>query len=345
MTVPPVFNVDDLTPDLIDDLREASHTYLSYAYTRAFDQLFTNPDRAILIHRFLIGDVPAELFAHRIREWLLTPWSSTRSLGNGRMEAVAKALAQVRPAIAAIPDTLHLDAANSQQLNEMAEIFETLDDCAGVGPTIASKLLAPLRPALFPIWDNPIATAYGFALSPAGYHQYLNMTRAIASKAREFWRWRSSPLERTLCSNDRLWQPPLAKVIDEWNWIRITRKTPRRIPPEPRGIRPSKQPIKEALRRLLNDIYAERVHIRKLNSGAAVHVNYIADNGWKLQVFNDAGDWDYLESAEDPNGNTLDYEDINSEERIDEPLNSKHWGLSNYSDPDPEFPDDPDVPC
>ena len=108
-------------------------------------------------------------------------------------------------------------------LATMVEAFRQLDNCAGVGPTIASKILAPLRPALFPIWDNPIAKAYGFALNAAGYHQYLNVTQAIACKARGFWH-SDVPLEQYLKPECRRWTAPLAKVIDEWNWIRITRE-------------------------------------------------------------------------------------------------------------------------
>jgi hypothetical protein len=141
--------------------------------------------------------------------------------------------------------------------------------------------------------------------------------------------------------------PPLAKVLDEWNWIRITQGISTTFPPKPRGIRPGKQPIKDALRRLMKEIDAGQVHIRKLNSGASVRVNYVTDNGWKLQVFNDVGDWDYLESAEDPNGNTLDYEDINSDsnDAIEAPVNHLLWGIHAYGDTDPEFPDDPHAEC
>jgi hypothetical protein len=108
----------------------------------------------------------------------------------------------------------------------MVTAFRKLDDCAGVGPTIASKLLSPLRPGLFPMWDNPIADAYGFALNAAGYYQYLHVTQAIARKTRALWRVPAS-LEGYLKPAQRQWTAPLAKVIDEWNWVRITQKIPR----------------------------------------------------------------------------------------------------------------------
>jgi hypothetical protein len=65
--------------------------------------------------------------------------------------------------------------------------------------------------------------AYGFALNGAGYHQYLRVTQAIAQRVRMLWN-QDPPLEQHLKPECRQWIPPLAKVIDEWNWVRITRK-------------------------------------------------------------------------------------------------------------------------
>jgi len=78
------FNVEDLTPDLIGDLREAFQAYCSAGYTVAFDELFTDSERAELLDAFLHGDATADLFAARIREWLLRPWGlAIRQRSNG----------------------------------------------------------------------------------------------------------------------------------------------------------------------------------------------------------------------------------------------------------------------
>lgn len=224
MAIPPVLSLEDVTPGIIGDLRDASAMYCGqYAYTRAFDDLVMVPAKAATIAGFLAGSVAPMHFANCLREWLLKPWHSTRSLGNGRMEAVGNALGNVRLAVAAIPPGLSLEDADHEMFAAMAKVFKQLDDCTGVGPTIASKILAPLRPALFPIWDNAIADAYGFALNAAGYRQYLVASQTIARKARRFW-CPATPLEEHLKPERRQWTAPLAKVIDEWNWIRITCK-------------------------------------------------------------------------------------------------------------------------
>jgi hypothetical protein len=104
--------------------------------------------------------------------------------------------------------------------------------------------------------------------------------------------------------------------------------------------RPGKAPVKERLRQLLADIDAGSVTVRKLNSGAAVHVNFQTSNGWTLTIFNDAGCFDYIDSAEDPSGNELDYEDIAAEEQIERPESADSWGILEYCDVDPQFPDE-----
>lgn len=226
MAIPPVLALDDVTCDVIEDLKDASAIYCGPDYwsmTSKFDDLMLVPERSTTVAGFLAGEIPAIRFGQYLKDWLLKPWSSTRSIGEGRMARLADALAEVRVTMAEIPADTTLEDADRVLLAKMVAVFKCLDACYGVGPTIASKILAPLRPALFAIWDNPIADAYGFALNAAGYHQYLNVTQAIARKVRGFWH-SPIPLEQHLKPNVRTWIAPLAKVIDEWNWIRITRK-------------------------------------------------------------------------------------------------------------------------
>ena len=256
------------------------------------------------------------------------------------MASIADAFAQVRAAIAEIPSTLHLDEIDSTRLHKMAGIFQTLDDRAGVGATIASHLLAPLRPALFPTWDDFIAHEYGFALDVAGYQKFLVITQGIARKARQFWHHRFEScglLEDYLLAKGRQWKAPLAKVIGEWNWLRITQNTPRFGERGQRKCHPGMEPVKEQLRQLIQDIDAGRVRIQKVSNGTAVSVSFVTDNGWKLGVFNDAGHWDFLQRAEDPKGTSLDYDDIYADPAIEDPKSAYSWGILHHSDVDPEF--------
>ncbi|HEX4053861.1 MAG TPA: hypothetical protein VHX86_06320 [Tepidisphaeraceae bacterium] len=109
--------------------------------------------------------------------------------------------------------------------------------------------------------------------------------------------------------------------------------------PRTRKCRPGMEPVKEQLRQLIQDIDAGRVRIRKVSKGTSVSVSFVTDDGWKLSVFNDAGHWDFLEWAEDPKGNTLDYEDIYADPAIDDPQSARSWGILHHWDVDPELPE------
>lgn len=39
-------------------------------------------------------------------------------------------------------------------------------------------------------------------------------------------------------------------------------------------------------------------------------VTYYASNGWKLTVFNDCGEWDYLDSVETSDGRQMAFDDL-----------------------------------
>mgnify|MGYP003395020210 CR=1 FL=1 len=47
-------------------------------------------------------------------------------------------------------------------------------------------------------------------------------------------------------------------------------------------------------------------------------VVYDLSNGWKMTVFNDCGDWDYVDSFELPNGEHLTYEEMTTCDESDE---------------------------
>lgn len=42
----------------------------------------------------------------------------------------------------------------------------------------------------------------------------------------------------------------------------------------------------------------------------AGQVEYTAANGWRLAVFNDCNEWDYVEWIETPDGRRVDYDDL-----------------------------------
>ena len=64
LQMPPILHVDDLTEQVFDDIRDASHTYHDeYGYTDAFDKLRTLPERRDYLATVLTGPVDGELLA------------------------------------------------------------------------------------------------------------------------------------------------------------------------------------------------------------------------------------------------------------------------------------------
>jgi len=223
--MPPILHVSDLTERVFEDIREASQTYRSqYGYTDAFDRLRMIPERRDYLAAVLAGQVDGQEAVRRLREWLLGPWASARSLSDTRLPHIGRGLTAAIAELRGIPSDVDLAGATASTIETMIRAFTCLDDCPGVGGTIASKMLSALRPDLFMMWDIPIALAYGFDPAVAGYRRFLQLMAPATHRMRELWGSRTPAMEEHLKPTGREWQPPLTKFIDEWHWIRITRK-------------------------------------------------------------------------------------------------------------------------
>ena len=222
--MPPILHVDDLAEEVFQDSRDASATYRrDYGYTDAFDSLQTVPARGALVKAVLAGQFDGLEAVKKLREWLLGPWSSARSLTTARLPEIGRGLVSAAEHLRAISLQRDLTTATPTMIEEMVRAFERLDDCPGVGGTIASKMLSALRPDLFMMWDMPIARAYGFDPGVAGYRRFLQLMAPATRRMRELWGERQPSLEEQLRSEGREWLPPLTKFVDEWHWVRITR--------------------------------------------------------------------------------------------------------------------------
>lgn len=67
----------------------------------------------------------------------------------------------------------------------------------------------------------------------------------------------------------------------------------------------------------------------------AGRIRYTASNGWRMVVFNDANEWDYIEAVEAPDGRALDFCGIDtmSTARCYEPSGDASWtryGIPGY---------------
>jgi hypothetical protein len=106
-----------------------------------------------------------------------------------------------------------------------------------LGPTTVSKILHVLQPHLLVMWDKAILARYAeddpaIQDSGDGYAKFQDQMQSIAKEVDESFRqMKVSPSNQTpadYLSQKLDWNPKktMAKYIDEFNWITITRKVP-----------------------------------------------------------------------------------------------------------------------
>ena len=117
-----------------------------------------------------------------------------------------------------------LEAVQIKNLPEISGFFEGLKNIKHIGATISSKILSLYRPELFMIWDKAICEFYGFANNGVGYARFMLLMRDFAIELRRRHGNKKQSLEDFLSAGERVnWIPPIAKYLDEYNWITITK--------------------------------------------------------------------------------------------------------------------------
>lgn len=146
---------------------------------------------------------------------------------------------RIREGIAGITEMVHrlepitllsLDMCSDKSL--VRQITTKLNDVRGLGPTSTAKILHILHPAVFIPWDRPIRDEFGKGSGSWWYDDFLAWVQTVAHHVRNDFR-RSFPGDEpeAYLSRKLGYDPPktLAKFIDEFLWIRITKKVA--IPP------------------------------------------------------------------------------------------------------------------
>ncbi len=222
---PPILPSDQVTSSLIDDLRDASHTYWTeYGYTKAFDFFVNDRSAAAMLAKLMQGKGNATESLQLMRGGFLGKWGSARTLTQANCPEISLALKRSASLLGKLAPNARIDRLTDAEMERVVEAFEGLENCRGIGATIASKILAALQPGAAVMWDMPIAAAYGFPNSGVGYRSFLQIIKEFAMRLRGFSKGKD--LQAYLKPKGRDWKAPLAKVIDEWHWVRITQKHP-----------------------------------------------------------------------------------------------------------------------
>jgi len=168
-------------------------------------------------------DVALGTFREEFIEGYLNKWKSR--LTTGVAPGLLSAMQRCRRHLNRLP--FHLVELADDHLDALVAPFEEIDAVTGVGSTTTSKTLSALRPSFFVMWDMAIAGYYGCSLNAVGYAKFLwlmaDFCRAICDAS-------GNPatldgvhaLERRLAISERSGPIPLAKLVDEWNWLTIT---------------------------------------------------------------------------------------------------------------------------
>jgi hypothetical protein len=142
-----------------------------------------------------------------------------------------------------LPDRfMTLDGLSDEEIQTVGGAYADLRGClasrhtrAGkttdvhVGPTGAAKILFAARPETLPPWDDPIRARWGLDGSAPSYCEYLAKVREQVMQLCSEAAKAGIPPEDI---PQELGRPrsTLPKMIDEYNWITLTRRF---LPPEP----------------------------------------------------------------------------------------------------------------
>ncbi|MDK1032004.1 MAG: hypothetical protein QGD94_08370 [Planctomycetia bacterium] len=154
----------------------------------------------------------------------LNQWKSrfARKSAHDLLEAMKKC----RSCIGDLPN--HIVQVGISDMPAIAEAFSYIAHVKGAGATTASKTLSSMVPHIFMMWDEPIASHYGFAQNENGYCRFLwlmaDLARTLAEKeigSRDVTS--AEQLEEKIASSLGRNEPvSFAKLLDQWNWVRIS---------------------------------------------------------------------------------------------------------------------------
>jgi len=116
--------------------------------------------------------------------------------------------------------------SSATQNDEIQDIYSRIDKIPHFGPTAIAKTLHILQPSLFVMWDNPILSHYHVDAKAKGYIVFLSkMNKMVQELMVDFKSKHSTDtLEAFLCQKlDCTLRKTMAKFLDEYNWITITK--------------------------------------------------------------------------------------------------------------------------
>jgi len=131
-----------------------------------------------------------------------------------------------------VRDLSPLIEQTAEALEVVERSYSTLSTC-GFGPTATSKILHLIHPPSFVMWDMKIRKHYKNRESSKGYAVFLDTMREMGTHAVKDFKidHPCEDLAAFLCEKLKVpHQTELTKFLDEYNWIKWTRKAT--VPPD-----------------------------------------------------------------------------------------------------------------
>jgi hypothetical protein len=174
----------------------------------------------------------------------LNKWN-TRIDSNRVKTELTIVLKQIKPFVAKLnkykiasvnfEDKIVIDGRRDNIENFCSKLFYQVDDITGIGPTATSKILHVLIPSLFTMWDKSIFDEFHhryakITFDGQGYIIFLRELQHLISNLIPNPSLGEQSIEKYVALKLQYQHPKtLAKLIDEYNWITITKKI--QVPP------------------------------------------------------------------------------------------------------------------
>ena len=206
----------------------------SYGGNIGGDQAYVELFKA---HDFLqeLRQSPKRVTSASISKYLinfLNQWRCQLADSEVMAERIREAIAGLTKSLRRFDTVTLLSIDMSAHKSLIKQMAAQLDDVHGLGPTCTAKILHVLNPAVFVPWDKPIREAFWKYNHSRWYEDFLEYTQRAARDVRADFKSFSSTDEPEVYLSRKLGYSPsktLAKFLDEFLWIKITKKMP--IPP------------------------------------------------------------------------------------------------------------------
>ena len=188
-----------------------------------------------------LRESPQELELDEIKGSLvkfLNEWRSMLSNSSEMLARIKNGLVESIPHLSCLSDTPIAEFNLSAGSDAIRGFFDELLQVKGIGPTSAAKIAHILRPQLFVPWDRDICSHFEKEkLIPKGgdgraYVEFLHVAQGSVLDVIADFRSSHPGQEPDNYLSRKLNCPiakSMAKFIDEYNWITITKKLP--VPP------------------------------------------------------------------------------------------------------------------